>query len=83
MSDAVLVAIITGICAVVGQWLISIGQAAKRKTDEAVRDARQEDRLKRIEDQLTVHNAYAERFSEIQTDIAVIKNDIKTLYKQS
>jgi len=82
MSDAVLVAVITGICAVIGQLLISRGQAKVRKTEEAVRDQRQEDRLARIEEQLRIHNSYAERFADIQTDIAVIKNDIKTLYKQ-
>lgn len=82
MSDAVIVAIITGVCAVIGQWLISRAQTAKRKIDEAVRDQRQEDRLSRIEEQLRIHNSYAERFAEIQTDIAVIKNDIKTLYNK-
>lgn len=81
MSDPVLVALITGICAVVGQWLISRSQNEKRKVDDAVRDARQEDRLARIENQLRIHNSYAEKFGEIQTDIAVIKNDIKTLYR--
>lgn len=81
MSDPVLVALITGICAVVGQWLISRSQNEKRKVDDAVRDARQEDRLARIENQLKIHNSYAEKFGEIQTDIAVIKNDIKTLYR--
>lgn len=82
MSDAVIVAIITGVCAVIGQLLISRAQTKTRKTEEAVRDQRQEDRLARIEEQLRIHNSYAERFADIQTDIAVIKNDIKTLYKQ-
>jgi hypothetical protein len=77
MSDPVLVALITGLCAVVGQWLISRSQNEKRKVDDAVRDARQEDRLARIENQLKIHNSYAEKFGEIQTDIAVIKNDLK------
>ena len=77
MSDPVLVAFITGICAVIGQWLISRSQNEKRKVDDAVRDARQEDRLARIENQLKIHNSYAEKFGEIQTDIAVIKNDLK------
>lgn len=80
MSDAVVVALITGLCAVVGQWLISRSQNEKRKIDEAVRDARLEDRLKAVESKLDIHNGYAEKFGEIQTDIAVIKNDIKTLY---
>ena len=82
MSDGVLIALITGLCAVVGQWLISRSQNEKRKVDDAVRDARLDDRLAGVERRLDLHNGYAERFSEIQTDIAVIKNDIKTLYKE-
>lgn len=81
MSEAVLIAIITGACAVIGQLLISRSQTAKRKVDDAVRDARLDDRLAGVEKRLDTHNKYAEKFSEIQTDIAVIKNDIKTLYK--
>ncbi len=30
-----------------------------------------------------LHNGYAEKLGSIGTDIAVIKNDIKTLYKQA
>ena len=82
MSGGVLLALITGLCAVVGQWLISRSQNEKRKVDDAVRDARLDDRLAGVERRLDLHNGYAERFSEIQTDIAVIKNDIKTLYKE-
>lgn len=82
MSDAVLVAIITGVCAVVGQWIISHNANQKRKVDEAVRDAKLDDRLAGVEKRLDEHNNYAAKFTEIQTDIAVIKNDIKTLYKE-
>ena len=82
MSEAVLIAIITGACAVVGQLIISRAQTAKRKVDDAVRDARLDDRLAGVEKRLDEHNRYASRFAEIQTDIAVIKNDIKTLYKE-
>ena len=82
VSDAVLVAIITGIFAVIGNWLISRNANEKRKVDDAVRDARLDDRLAGVEKRLDEHNRYAARFSEIQTDIAVIKNDIKTLYKE-
>lgn len=82
MSDAIWVALITGACAVIGQLLISKSQTAKRKVDDAVRDARLDDRLAGVEKRLDTHNRYAERFAEIGTDIAVIKNDIKTLYKE-
>lgn len=82
MSESVIVAIIAGACAVLGQWLITRQQTAKRRIDEAVRDAKLDDRLAGVERRLDEHNNYASKFSEIQTDIAVIKNDIKTLYKE-
>lgn len=81
MSDAIIVALITGVCAVLGQWIITRGQAQKRKTDEAVRDARLEDRLKSVEKKLDEHNGYASKFSEISVDIAVIKNEIQNLQR--
>ena len=79
MSETIIVAIITGACAVFGQWLITRQQTAKRKTDDAVRDARLEDRIQALERKIDIHNGYAEKFSEIGTDIAVIKNEIKNL----
>lgn len=82
MSEAIIVAVITAIGAVIGQWLIARNQASKRKIDEAVRAAKLDDRLAGIEKRLDEHNSYASKFADIQTDIAVIKNDIKTLYKQ-
>ena len=82
MSDVIIVAIITGICSVIGQWLITRQQASKRKTDEAVRDARLEDRLKSVEKKLDEHNGYASRFSEISVDIAVIKNELQNLRRE-
>ena len=83
MSDVVIVAIITGFCSVIGQWLISRSAAEKKKTEDAVRDARQEDRLSAIERKTDIHNGYAERFSEIGTDIAVIKREIQYLKEKA
>ena len=79
LSDAIIVAIIAGLFSVIGQWIISRQASEKRKVDDAVRDARQEDRLKVIESQLKIHNSDAEKFGEIQTDIAVIKNELRNL----
>lgn len=79
MSDPVLIALITGACAVIGQWLISRSQNEKRKEEEIERDTRLEMRLQSVERKLDEHNGYAKRFGEISTDIAVIKNDIKHL----
>lgn len=80
MSSEIVVAIITGLCAVVGQWLISRRQAKDRETADAVRDAKLEMRLLEVEKKLDVHNGYAEKFSEIGQDIAVIKTEIRTLF---
>lgn len=82
MSDVVIVAIITGLCSVIGQWLISHNANVKRREDEAVRDARLQDRLESVEKKLDEHNGYAAKFADIQTDIAVIRTDIKNLYKE-
>lgn len=81
MSDPVLVAIITGLCAVVGQWLISRQQNEKRKTDEAIREARLEDRLRSVEKKLDEHNGYAEKFVKIGQDIAIIKTKMEMIIK--
>ena len=78
-SVAIIVALIAGLCSVAGQWLISHQAATKRKVEDAVRDARLDDRLTGVEKRLDEHNKYASRFAEIQTDIAVIKNEIKNL----
>ncbi len=83
MSDAIIVALIAGLCSIIGQWLISREQTKKRKSDDDVRDALIDERLRQMEEKIDIHNGYAEKFTQISTDIAVIKNDIKTLYKQA
>lgn len=80
--ESIIVAIITGVFAVIGQLLISRNQASKRKVDDAVRAAKLDERLARIEERLDSHNSYAEKFVAFGTDIAVIKNDIKNLYNR-
>ncbi len=68
MSDVIIVAIITGICSVVGQWLIS-----------REREVRLDERLKSVEKKLDEHNGYAKKFETIQIDIAKISTEIKNL----
>ena len=92
MSDAVITAIIVAVSSIVCQVLInrsnrvkrSVEEAEKEKkraVDEARKDEHLQNRLESIEGKLDEHNGYAKLFQQIQTDIAVIKNDIKTLYK--
>ena len=82
MSDVIIVALITGVCSVIGQWLISRQQTKKRTEDEAVQSALLEKRLQSVEKKLDEHNSYASRFHEIGVDIAVIKNEIQNLRKE-
>lgn len=68
MSEAVIAAIITGVCAIIGQWLIS-----------REREARLDERLKSVEKKLDEHNGYASKFEKIQIDIAKISTEISNL----
>ena len=79
MSEMIIVAIITGICSVFGQWLISRKQSQDRAIAEAERETRLDMRLQGVEKRLDDHNHYASKIGSIQTDIAVIKNEIKNL----
>lgn len=81
MTEAVIVALITAVGAVIGQWLISRRQNEDRKTADAVRDARIEDRMAAVEKKLDIHNGYAEKLGEIQQDIAVIRTEISMIQR--
>ena len=96
MSDAlsaVIVAVIMAVSSLVCQVLINRSNRTKRvqedaaiEKEKAVVDARKDEqlqsRLKDIEGKLDEHNGYAKMLAEVSKDIAVIKNDIKTLYKR-
>ena len=93
MSDAVITALIVAVSSIICQVLINRGNRQKRTKEEtakaqlaavdaALKDQRLELRLQSIEQKLDVHNGYAEKLTDIATSIAVIENDIKTLYKK-
>ena len=81
MSEAILVAIIAALGSVIGQWLITRKQNQEKTVAEVKRDERLELRLRAVEEKLDLHNGYAERFSEIGKDLAVIKTEIKALQR--
>lgn len=68
LSEIIIVAIITGICSVVGQWLIS-----------REREIRLDERLKSVEKKLDEHNKFSDKIGGIREDIASIKTDIRNL----
>ena len=92
MSEAIITAIIMAVASIICQVLINrsnrvkrVAEDAEKEQKKAVEDAKKEERLQNklnvIDEKLTEHNGYAKLFSEIKTDIAVIKNDIKNIYK--
>ncbi len=86
--ENIIVALITGVCAIVGQYLIS----QKKTRDDEIKDAQREqkqldqleamdERFKVIEKKLDEHNGYAEKFGEISTSIVAIRKDLEYLKK--
>lgn len=86
MVESIVVALITGILAVLGAYVGNMSISRRKDRENALKDAEREAtqslRLKNIETKLDIHNGYAEKFGEIQKDIAVIKNDIQYLRKE-
>ena len=72
MSEVIIVALITGFCSVLGQWLIS-----------REREARLDERLKGVEKRLDTHNNYAEKIGQIQIDLSALATEIKNLKEAS
>lgn len=79
MSDAVLAALIGAVVSLVGSLLNNWSQRKKKAIEEAQKETELKFRLESIEHKLDIHNGYAEKLGEIQTDIAVIKNDIRNI----
>lgn len=79
MTEAIVVAIITAGASVVCQIILSRSAKKQTSAENAKREQRIDDQLLTINQKLDIHNGYAEKFADIQTDIAVIKNEIKNL----
>ena len=77
METAIVVAIITGVCSVVGQWLIASKNRREDETKQAVKDALMEARLDSIDKKLDEHNGYAQRFEEVAVSLAELRTELK------
>lgn len=92
MATEVMVAIITGICAIVGQWMITRSESkkgdakrAKEQEERAVEQAIKETELKAhldsIEKKLDIHNGYAEKLAQISIHLEEIDKAIIAMQK--
>ena len=75
--ESILVAVITGVFAVIGQYLIARENKRKSDTEQAVKDALMAQRLDTIETKLDEHNGYAKRFEEVAVSLAELRTELK------
>lgn len=75
----ILAALITGICAVLGQYLISRKNRHDADIKRQIIEAKREEWEKRVEEKIDIHNGYAEKFGDIAVELAEIKVEIKNL----
>lgn len=86
MTEGIVVALITGILAVLGSYMGNVAISRKKSREDAVRDAKNEqkmaDRLDRLEKKVDEHNGWGEKFGDIKKDIAEIKTKVEILGKE-
>lgn len=89
MDSIVMAALIGAVASIIVNLFNNYQQSKKRAIEEAVKEERLQNRLINIEHKLDTHNGYAEKIggmqkdmNKISTDIAVMANDIKTLYRK-
>lgn len=82
MTEAIVVAIITGAFTLAGTYLMQRKKSQDDAVKEAQREQRQTDRLERIEEKIgrlehkvDIHNGYAEKLGAIQKDIEYLRKE--------
>ena len=77
MNATIIGGLITAIGAIICQILINKSNREKQKLDEAVREAKLDDKLERIEERLDEHNNYAAKIGAMEQSLLLIQQDIK------
>lgn len=79
MSDVVLAALIGAVASIVVNLITTAGQRKKRAIEEAVKEAKLNDRLQSIEQKLDTHNGYAEKLTEMDKNLGIITERINNI----
>lgn len=81
----VIIAIITGILAVVGAYVGNVAVSRKKSHEDALRDRereiRQDERMKKLEEKIDKHNSYGDKIGKIQGDIREINARLASIEK--
>lgn len=85
MVENIVVAIITGVLAVLGTYVGNVTISRKKTREDAIRDARRDqeltDRLDRLEQKVDEHNGWGAKFSDTIIVLEGIKKDVEWLKK--
>lgn len=79
MTEAVIVAIVTGLFAFLGNAVLSHNGRIKDAEERARLDERTAQRLASIEKKLDEHNHYSEKLGGIAQDLAAIRAEVEFL----
>lgn len=82
MSEAIIIAIITGGVTLAGNLLANHSARKREAVWQARRDQEFKDKLDSLEKKVDEHNGYAKRFGEIEKAIVKIDANIEFLKKQ-
>lgn len=94
MSESVVIAIITGVLAVLGSYVGNVSISRKKAREDAIRDAEREQQQKdqlmmilqeqqEIKKRLDQHNRYAEKFTKTEKAIVAVQKDIEYLKERT
>ncbi|MBP5311902.1 MAG: hypothetical protein J6112_03610 [Clostridia bacterium] len=92
MGTEIMVALITGVCAIIGQWMITRSESKKadvkraqesedRAVAQAVKDTELKNLLHGITERLDIHNGYAEKFSQMSVHFEEIDKVLVAMQK--
>ena len=77
--ESVIVAIITGLCAVFGQYLIARQNKKQSDTEQAVQRAKTDMQISEILRRLDEHNNYAQKFAETAERLARVEQKLEDM----
>lgn len=79
MTEGIIIALITGLCAVAGQWLITRKGRIDDAAERARLDERTDQRLQAIEHELNELKTQVREHNGLKQDIAALRADVQNL----
>ena len=82
MTEGIIIALITGVCAVFGQWLITRKSRVDDAAERARLDERTNNRLTAIEHSLDALTVQVKEHNGLKEDIAALRADVRNLERR-